>query len=180
MQPSRALERAGQGQVPLVAHGTRDSAAAQQSRFILCSTGTLERPRWPEEAVKPHQEWSKWEKYFHPQFCQTQTLPSWREGGGISPRGTSNNKDFTSAAHQETILLQVKRKTQQELLLRHFFRGCILQPPLGHGAQKPCSRGHFLPHHTARGLGQTNPKPNPLHNNRVGSRGLPPARHLLL
>lgn len=59
VQPPRALERAGQVQVPLVTHGQdttrRGCSTAQQLRIILCSAGILERLCWTE-VVKSHEE----------------------------------------------------------------------------------------------------------------------------
>lgn len=76
-------------------HSSQGSSSAAQGHWRNC---------WPEDVVKSHEEQSKGEKDFIPRLHKAQTLQLVRRKRDF-PHGTSNNKDFTSAAHQETTLL---------------------------------------------------------------------------
>lgn len=144
----------------------------QETRLILCSTGTLERLCWSEVAVKSHKEWSKWWKDFHPQLYPAQTIQLAR-GKRDVPRGTPNNKDFTSAAHHETKSLPEKEKQNQSCCWEassgdespnHHVAMVHKSCEMPQSGRWPMFRGALpCPHHA--GLGQTNPKASPSYSN---------------
>lgn len=127
VQPLRALERAGRGEAPLVAHGTRDN----HERLIITTVikgHPLDqgywRNRWAEDVGRSHEEWSKWEKDFFPQFCQTRSLQLARRKRDF-PMGHLT----LGTLHQQHIKdnVTLKKKKKESPFYRGFFMGCIPQ-----------------------------------------------------